>query len=150
MSEGSLKDSLSITKFLMDHINAFEGTTSQHWLNQWPQNAQLQSATQVKEKISQLKKQIKTEGVDVNVQLWIYPENRSSAAKKVWPWIVMMLLLIFILLSDRLNFHRFLLILKVDPVLITCLMRFSSRSRKYTAIAQHIQRYNQLIFLNGE
>ena len=79
------KDSLSITKFLTDRVKTFEGTTSQHRLNQRPQNAQLQSATQVKEKISQLKKQIKTEGVDVNVQLWIYPENRGGAAKKVWP-----------------------------------------------------------------
>lgn len=71
-------------KFLTDHVKAFEGTTSQHRLNQRPQNAQLQSATQVKEKISQLKKQIKTDGIDVNMQLWIYPENKGAAAKKVW------------------------------------------------------------------
>jgi hypothetical protein len=82
--DSSLTDSLSITKFLKDRINAFEGTTSQYRLNQRPQNAQLQSAMQVKEKISQLKKQIKTEGIDVNVQLWIYPENKGGAVKKVW------------------------------------------------------------------
>jgi hypothetical protein len=66
---------------LTDRVKAFEGTTTQHQIR--PQNAQLQSATQVKEKISQLKKQIKSDGIDVNVQLWIYPENRGGAAKKV-------------------------------------------------------------------
>lgn len=84
MTQGFVKDSSSITKFLTDRVNAFEVTTSQHRLNQRPQNAQLQSATQVKEKVSQLKKQIKSEGIDVNVQLWIYPENKAGAAKKVW------------------------------------------------------------------
>jgi hypothetical protein len=84
VTQGFVKDSSSITKFLTDRVNAFEVTTSQHRLNQRPQNAQLQSATQVKEKVSQLKKQIKSEGIDVNVQLWIYPENKAGAAKKVW------------------------------------------------------------------
>lgn len=155
MTQGSLKleDSSSITTFLTDRVKTFEKTSSQHRLNQRPQNTQLQSATQVKEKISQLKKQIKTEGIDVNVQLWIYPENRGGAAKKVWPsffcyqWLQ-------VTVTDtwhcRLRFHLFLLISKVDPVPITCWMSFSSRSRKHTAVAQHTQGCNLLTFLNGK
>jgi hypothetical protein len=150
VTQRSSKDSLSIAKFLTDRVKAFEGTSSQHRLNQRPQNSQLQSATQVKEKISQLKKQTKTEGFDVNVQLWIYPENRGGAAKKVWPNCDNAFVSLLIAWYCRLKFHRFLLILKVDPVPITCWMSFSSRSRKHTAVAQHTKGCNLLTFLNGK
>jgi hypothetical protein len=77
------EDSLSITKFLTDCMKLFEGNASQHRLNQCPPNSGLQSAAQIKDKISMLKKQIKVEGIDINVQLWIYPEKRSGGAKRV-------------------------------------------------------------------
>jgi len=72
-----------IVDLLAEHVKHFEGSTSEHRLNQHPQNSSLQSAAKVKEKLSMLKKQVKAERIDVNVQLWIYPEGKSTA-RKVW------------------------------------------------------------------
>lgn len=76
-------DNLRITNFLTNRVKSFDGEASKHRLNQHPQNSALQSAAKVKEKLSILKKQNKSGGVDVSVQLWIYPEIKSGTAKKV-------------------------------------------------------------------
>ena len=66
---------------LVKRIKHFEASASEHWLNQHPKNSSLQSAEKVKEKLVILKKQVKTEHINVNVQLWIYPEGKTTACK---------------------------------------------------------------------
>jgi hypothetical protein len=41
----------------------------------------LQSAEKVKEKLAILKKQVKTERIDVNIQLWIYVDGKNTPSK---------------------------------------------------------------------
>jgi len=73
----------TIVGSLTECIKHFKGLALKHWLNQHPQNSSLQLAAKVKEKVLILKKQSKTEQIDVNVQLWIYLEGKSLACK-VW------------------------------------------------------------------
>lgn len=72
-----------ILSILMERIRSFDGDASKHCLNQRAQNPNLQSATKVKERLTVLKKQNKLEGIDISIQLWIYPDNKMSGAKKV-------------------------------------------------------------------
>lgn len=74
---------LSVLAQLTERIRSFDADASKHRLNQRAQNPNLLSASKVKEKVSVLKKQNKLDGVDISIQLWIYPESKTSGAKKV-------------------------------------------------------------------
>ena len=70
-------------KIITERSLVHEDSASQHRLNQpQKQNAALQSATQVKERISALKKQTKSDTLTADMSLYIYPAN-GAAAKKV-------------------------------------------------------------------
>jgi hypothetical protein len=118
-----------ITKFLTDRVNSFDGEASKHRLNQRPQNPALQSAAKVKEKVSILKKQNKAEGIDISVQLWIYPESKSGAAKKVRAYSQFSSSAKNPDIVSRPNCRRFLLTSTVVEVLIICLTKYFKRFR---------------------
>lgn len=71
----------AIANQLAKRVKQFEATASEHRLNQRPQNSSLKSAESVKEKLANLKKQAKTERIDIAVQLWIYLEGKSTPRK---------------------------------------------------------------------
>lgn len=97
-----------------------------------------------------LKKQIKVEGVDVNVQLWIYPEKRTGAAKRVC-YILVHISRFFAEALDRLNFLPFLLILKTVLVLITCLTKSFRKYKMLMTVALHQHgQWEQSRSSNGE
>jgi UDP-3-O-[3-hydroxymyristoyl] glucosamine N-acyltransferase len=74
-------------KFLTDRIKKFDGEASKHRLNRNAPNPGLLSAAKAKERLSIAKKVNRQEGVDISVQLWIYPHSKigiaSGIAKKV-------------------------------------------------------------------
>ncbi|KAH9991685.1 hypothetical protein BJV77DRAFT_513913 [Russula vinacea] len=70
---------------LLTRIKRFDGEVSKHRLNQRAQNPGLQSAAKVKERLSTLKKQNKHDGIDISVQLWIYPPTGGTAKKAQLP-----------------------------------------------------------------
>jgi hypothetical protein len=75
-------DHPQILNYLTDRVKLFDGGASKHRLNQCPQNPALQSATKVKEKLSLLKSQNKDDGIDLSVNLWVYPVKTGAAPKK--------------------------------------------------------------------
>jgi hypothetical protein len=127
-----------ITKFLTDRVNAFDGEALKHRLNQRPQNSALQSAAKVKEKLSILKKQNKSEGIDVSVQLWMYPESKNGAAKKVsGDFYSSSLRILTCIIFPRLSCHPFLLILTAAGAPTICLMNYYRRFKSHMNAAPH-------------
>jgi hypothetical protein len=61
----------------------FHDRASEHCLNQPPhhQSPALQAATAIKEKLSALKKQNKSETITIEMSLFIYPSNGTKAKK---------------------------------------------------------------------
>lgn len=78
----SLDDADAIRAFINERTIDHTKAASQHRINQQAQNSSLQKASEVNMKMATMRKQSKSEKLDVLITLWMYPAT-GAAAKKV-------------------------------------------------------------------
>ncbi|KIK72965.1 hypothetical protein PAXRUDRAFT_179578 [Paxillus rubicundulus Ve08.2h10] len=68
----------STSAHLSGQMHEHQKQASQYWLNQQSQTASIASVTEVKRKISMMKKQSRTEELDIDLSLWIHPPQDDN------------------------------------------------------------------------
>jgi len=67
----------------LERMEAHSARASQHRLNQQPKNASLQKASQVNEAMAALRRQNRTETLNIFLSIYLCPPDKSKAPKKV-------------------------------------------------------------------